>query len=48
MGCFYNFQKKLPKVSNHPIVENSPYLVTMVGSKTSEAIFEMPSVAWLP
>jgi hypothetical protein len=34
MCYFFIFQKKLPKVSNHPISENSPNMVTLFGSFT--------------
>jgi hypothetical protein len=31
-GLFLKFSKKLPKIKNHPMGENSPSLVTLGGS----------------
>jgi hypothetical protein len=30
-NCFYNLSKKLPKINNRSLCENTPNLVTLVG-----------------
>jgi hypothetical protein len=46
VGVLLKFSKRLPKVNNHPIGENSPNLVTLDDGVDNQAVIRFASFCW--